>query len=128
MLAGQDPDFLSRDLYESILEGNHPRWRLCVQVMPAEAAWKYPAAFDVTKVWPHKQYPLVEVGILELNRNPTDAFAEVEQAAFSPSNVVPGISLSPDRVLQGRVFAYVSLLSMAHHTTPHHTLSLSILA
>lgn len=114
MLAGQDPDFLTRDLYESIAEENFPRWRVCVQVMSAEQAWRYPAAFDVTKVWPHKEFPLIEVGVLELNKNVTNAFAEVEQVSFAPSNVVPGISFSPDRVLQGRLFAYVLSLPYLH--------------
>lgn len=78
-----------------------------MQIIPEKDAWNYPPAFDVTKVWCKKEYPLIEVGVLELNKNPVDFFAEVEQVAFSPGNFVPGISLSPDRVLQGRVFAYV---------------------
>jgi len=106
LIAGQDPDFMSRDLHEAILKGEYPKWRVCVQVMSAEQAWNYAPAFDVTKVWPHKEFPLIEVGILELNKNPINAHAEVEQVAFSPSHVVPGISFSPDRVLQGRLFAY----------------------
>lgn len=120
MIAGQDPDFMTRDLHEAILKGEYPKWRVCVQVMSAEQAWSYAPAFDVTKVWPHKEFPLIEVGILELNRNPINAHAEVEQAAFAPSHVVPGISFSPDRVLQGRLFAYVlSPLALTPPTITH---------
>ncbi|WP_119154978.1 catalase [Caldimonas tepidiphila] len=110
-IAGEDPDYAQRDLFNAIVAGDFPQWRVCVQVMPEREAeaWSRRTGwnpFDVTKVWPHKDYPLVEVGVLELNRNPQNYFAEVEQAAFSPANVVPGIGLSPDRMLQGRVFAY----------------------
>ena len=95
------------DLYEAIERGEFPKWRFCVQIMPEKDAetfrWN---PFDLTKVWPHKDYPLIEVGILELNRNPENYFAEVEQASFSPSNIVPGISWSPDKMLQARVFSY----------------------
>ncbi len=106
IVAG-DRESHQRDLYESIKSGDHPRWRFCVQVMPEENAEKTPYnPFDLTKVWPHGDYPLVDVGVLELNRNPHNYFAEVEQAAFEPSNVVPGISFSPDKMLQFRIFAY----------------------
>jgi len=95
------------DLYGSIEKGEFPRWTLQVQIMPEKDAGKTPYnPFDLTKVWPHKDYPLIEVGVLELNRNPDNYFAEIEQAAFSPSNVVPGIGFSPDKMLQARVFSY----------------------
>ncbi|MEK1952725.1 catalase [Pseudomonas sp. YNh] len=106
-LAGTDPDYAQRDLFEAIERGDYPRWTVCIQVMSeAEAASRYENPFDVTKTWSQKDYPLIEVGVLELNRNPLNYFAEVEQAAFGPSNMVPGVGLSPDRMLQGRVFAY----------------------
>lgn len=106
-LAGSDPDYAQRDLFHAIGRGEFPRWKLCIQVMSeAEAASRAENPFDVTKVWSQKEFPLIEVGMVELNRNPQNYFAEVEQAAFAPSNVVPGIGLSPDRMLQGRVFAY----------------------
>lgn len=96
-----------RDLFYSIEKGDFPKWTLYVQIMPEEDAAKVPYhPFDLTKVWPHKDYPLMEVGVIELNRNPENYFAEVEQAAFNPANVVPGISFSPDRMLQGRLFSY----------------------
>ncbi|CRL46407.1 Catalase [Sodalis glossinidius str. 'morsitans'] len=106
-LAGSDPDYAQRDLFSAIERGDYPRWRVCIQLMTEqEAAQRQENPFDVTKVWSQKTHPLQEVGILELNRNPDNYFAEVEQAAFAPSNVVPGIGLSPDKMLQGRVFAY----------------------
>ena len=106
-LAGNDPDFATRDLFEAIESGEFPRWRVHVQIMPEQdAADYYVNPFDLTKVWRHSDYPLIEVGILELNRNPKNYFAEVEQAAFSPANVVPGIGFSPDKVLQGRILSY----------------------
>jgi catalase len=96
-----------RDLYEAIEGGDFPKWQFCVQVMPEQDAARVPYhPFDLTKIWPHKDYPLQEVGILELNRNPDNYFAEVEQAAFNPANVVPGIGFSPDKMLQGRLFSY----------------------
>ena len=106
-LAGTDPDYAQRDLFAAIERGDYPRWTVCMQVMSeAEAASRKENPFDVTKTWSQKDYPLIEVGVLELNRNPLNYFAEVEQAAFGPSNMVPGVGLSPDRMLQGRVFAY----------------------
>ncbi|MGF6394379.1 catalase [Pseudomonas plecoglossicida] len=106
-LAGTEPDYAQRDLFEAIERGDFPRWSVCIQVMSeAEAASRSENPFDVTKTWSQKDYPLIEVGVLELNRNPLNYFAEVEQAAFGPSNMVPGVGLSPDRMLQGRVFAY----------------------
>ena len=106
-LAGEDPNYAQRDLFTAIASGDFPQWRVCIQVMTeaqaAEFRWN---PFDVTKVWPHAEFPLIEAGVLELNRNPQNYFAEVEQSAFSPANVVPGIGFSPDRMLQGRLFAY----------------------
>lgn len=106
-LVGSDRESSQRDLYESIEKGDFPRWTMFIQVMSEEQArtWgKNP--FDLTKIWPHGEFPLIEVGVLELNRNPDNVFAEVEQAAFSPANVVPGVSFSPDRMLQARLFSY----------------------
>ena len=106
-IAGTDPDYAQRDLFDAIARGDFPKWRVCLQIMSEEqAAQQHENPFDVTKTWSQKEYPLLEVGILELNRNPLNYFAEVEQAAFGPSNMVPGVGLSPDRMLQGRVFAY----------------------
>jgi catalase len=106
-IVGNDRESHQRDLFDAIERGDCPKWRLCVQVMPEEDAEQTPYnPFDLTKVWPHKDYPLIEVGILELNRNPENYFAEVEQAAFEPSNIVPGIGFSPDKMLQFRIFAY----------------------
>jgi catalase len=106
-LAGTDPDYAQRDLFSAIDRGEFPKWRMCIQVMSDEqAASRAENPFDVTKTWSQKEFPLIEVGVLELNRNPQNYFGEVEQAAFAPSNVIPGIGLSPDRMLQGRVFAY----------------------
>ncbi|MCE5978706.1 catalase [Pseudomonas sp. JR33AA] len=106
-LAGTDPDYAQRDLFEAIERGDYPRWTVCIQVMSeTEAVSRDENPFDVTKTWSQKDYPLIEVGVLELNRNPLNYFAEVEQATFGPSNMVPGVGLSPDRMLQGRVFAY----------------------
>jgi catalase len=95
------------DLYGSIDRGEFPRWNIQIQIMPELEAEKTAYnPFDVTKVWPHKDYPVIPVGYVELNRNPDNYFADIEQAAFSPSNVVPGIGFSPDRMLQARVFSY----------------------
>ena len=106
-VVAQDRESAQRDLYQSIEAGNFPQWRMCVQVMPEKNALTYHInPFDLTKVWPHKDYPLIEVGTLELNRNPENYFAEVEQAAMNPANIVPGIGFSPDKMLQGRLFSY----------------------
>lgn len=106
-LAGTEPDYAQRDLFDAIERGDYPRWTAYVQTMSEqEAQARAENPFDVTKTWSQKDYPLQEVGILELNRNPQNYFAEVEQATFGPSNMVPGVGLSPDRMLQGRVFAY----------------------
>jgi len=105
--AAEDPDFHRRDLRAAIDAGEEPEWRLEVQVMPFEQAAEYRFnPFDVTKVWPHADLPPIEVGRLVLDRNPEHFFAEVEQSGFSPANLVPGIGLSPDPMLLGRVFSY----------------------
>ncbi|KII27585.1 catalase [Pseudomonas fluorescens] len=106
-LVGGDRETHQRDLYESVERGDFPRWTLFIQIMPENEASTYHLnPFDLTKVWSHKDYPLIEVGVMELNRNPENFFAEVEQAAFNPGNIVPGISFSPDKMLQGRLFSY----------------------
>ncbi|MDR1262631.1 MAG: catalase [Oscillospiraceae bacterium] len=106
-VIANDRESHGRDLYESIERGDFPRWTLSIQVMTEEQAKHHDVnPFDVTKVWRHKDYPLIDVGILELNRMPENFFAEVEQAAFAPAHVVPGIGFSPDKLLQGRLFAY----------------------
>jgi catalase len=106
-IKGADPDHATRDLYNAIKRGDFASWTLQVQVMKPEEANDYRFdIFDVTKVWPHGDYPPIEVGRMVLNRNPENYFAEVEQAAFSPANFVPGIAASPDKMLQGRLFAY----------------------
>ncbi|WP_283255889.1 catalase [Dyella humicola] len=106
-LVGSDRESNQRDLYEAIERGEFPRWTLYVQVMPeAEANSYHINPFDLTKVWPHRDYPLIEVGEFELNRNPDNFFADVEQAAFSPAVIVPGIGFSPDKMLHGRLFSY----------------------
>ncbi|KAI8337163.1 catalase [Chlamydoabsidia padenii] len=106
-LAGENPDFATEDLFNAIQKGDHPAWNVFIQVMEQKDAETYRwNPFDVTKVWPHKDYPLQPVGRMVLNRNPENYFAETEQAAFSPSHMVPGIDVSPDRMLQGRLFSY----------------------
>ncbi|KAI8066276.1 catalase [Gilbertella persicaria] len=106
-LEGSDPDYATRDLFEAIERGEYPSWDVFFQVMEPEDAKKYKwNIFDVTKVWPHKDYPLIPVGTFTLNRNPENYFAETEQSAFSPSHMVPGIDVSADRMLQGRLFSY----------------------
>ncbi len=105
--VAHDRETHQRDLYEAIERGDFPKWTMYVQIMPELEAEKVPYhPFDLTKVWPKADYPLIEVGEFELNRNPANYFAEVEQAAFNPANVVPGISFSPDKMLQGRLFSY----------------------
>ncbi|WP_426168157.1 catalase [Pseudoduganella sp. R-32] len=125
-LIAKDRESSQRDLFEAIERGEYPRWTLKVQLMTeqqaAQAAFN---PFDLTKVWPHKDYPLHEVGVLELNRNPGNYHADVEQAAFTPANVVPGIGFSPDRMLQSRLFAYGDAqryrLGVNHHAIPVNT-------
>lgn len=112
-----------RDLYYSIEKGDFPRWTMFIQIMPEKDAASYRFhPFDLTKVWLKKDYPLIEVGVLELNRNPENYFADVEQAAFNPANVVPGIGFSPDKMLQGRLFSYGDAqryrLGVNHHQIP----------
>lgn len=100
-LAADDPDYSNRDLFNAIGNGNHPSWTLYIQVMTFEEATNNPFnPFDITKVWPHADYPLIPVGKLVLNRNPTNYFADIEQIAFSPAHLVPGIEPSPDKLLQ----------------------------
>jgi catalase len=106
-MRGIDPDYAQRDLFDAIAKGDYPKWKVSVQIMPEKDADTYHLnPFDLTKVWPHKDYPLHEVGELELNRNPENYFAEVEQAAFEPRNVVPGMGYSPDKMLQARLISY----------------------
>jgi catalase len=122
-IIADDRESNQRDLLEAIERKDFPKWRLEIQIMPEADAEKTPYnPFDLTKVWPHKDYPLMEVGVIELNRNPENYFAEVEQAGFSPANVVPGISHSPDKMLQFRIFAYADAhryrLGVNHDSLP----------
>jgi len=106
-IAGEDADFHRRDLHEAIERSEFPSWTLSIQVMPYADAKDYRFnAFDLTKIWPHSDYPLIKVGTMTLNKNPDNFFAQIEQAAFSPGNTVPGIGFSPDKMLLGRTFAY----------------------
>ncbi|MCC5792109.1 MAG: catalase [Legionellaceae bacterium] len=106
-LAGTDGDYHTRDLYEAICQGNYPSWTLYMQIMPFEDAATYRFnPFDLTKVWPHADYPLTRLGKLTLNRNPSDYHTEIEQLAFEPNNMVPGTGISPDKMLLARVFSY----------------------
>jgi catalase len=123
VIVGRDRESHQRDLYESIERGEFPRWKLFVQIMSDDEAVALPFnPFDLTKVWPHGDHPLIEVGEWELNRNPDNYFAEVEQAAFSPARIVPGIGFSPDKMLQGRLFSYNDAqnyrLGVNHHQIP----------
>ncbi|XP_022909180.1 catalase-like [Onthophagus taurus] len=107
LIAGQDPDYALRDLYNAIATGNFPSWNFYIQVMTQEQVQTCNFnPFDVTKVWPHSSYPLIPVGQLHLNKNPSNYFAEIEQLSFNPGSFVPGINGSPDKVLQGRLMAY----------------------
>jgi len=122
-IIGSDRESHQRDLYESIEKKDFPRWTFYVQIMPEKDAGTYKFhPFDLTKVWLKKDYPLIEVGFMELNRNPENYFADVEQAAFNPANVVPGIGFSPDKMLQGRLFSYGDAqryrLGVNHHQIP----------
>ena len=106
-IAGEDLDYHRRDLRHAIEKGDAPKWKVSVQIMPEQAAETYHLnPFDLTKIWPHKDYPLIEVGVMELNRNPQNYFAEIEQAAFEPGNVPPGMGVSPDKMLQARLMSY----------------------
>ncbi|MGC2166483.1 MAG: catalase [Gallionella sp.] len=122
-IIGKDRESHQKDLFESIECGDFPKWTMYVQVMPEGDASKVPYhPFDLTKIWPHQDYPLIEVGVMELNRNPENFFAEVEQSAFNPAAVVPGISFSPDKMLQARLFSYGDAqryrLGVNHHQIP----------
>jgi catalase len=100
-------DFSQSDLFDRIAKSDFPKWRVCIQIMPeADAETYHINSFDLTKVWPHGDYPLVEVGEMTLDRNPANYFAEVEQAAFEPRNIVPGMGYSPDKMLQARLISY----------------------
>jgi len=106
-MAGKDAECATRDLHDHIESGKEAAWKFYIQVMKYEDGFTYKFdPFDITKVWPHKDYPLIQIGRLVLNKNPENFFAEVEQAAFAPSNMVPGIEPSPDKMLQGRLFSY----------------------
>ena len=106
-MRGKDPDYAQRDLFDAIQRNDFPAWRVCLQIMPEKEAESYHInPFDLTKVWPHKDYPLIEVGELVLDQNPQNYFAEVEQAAFDPKNIVPGMGYSPDKMLQARLVSY----------------------
>ncbi|OCL87295.1 catalase [Arcobacter porcinus] len=106
-IVGKDRESNQRDLFENIEKGNFPKWSFEIQIMTEEEAKICSFnPFDLTKVWPHKEYPMIKVGTMTLNENPKNYFQQVEQAAFSPSNIVPGISFSPDKMLQARIFSY----------------------
>jgi catalase len=106
-MIARDPDHATRDLFECIRKGDFPTWKVCIQVMPPKEAGTYRFdPFDVTKVLPHGDYPLIPVGRMVLNRNPENYFAEVEQSAFCPGNLVPGFALAPDKMLQARAVFY----------------------
>lgn len=106
-IVGKTRESYQEDLFGAIESGEPPRWKLFIQVMPeADVGKHWYNPFDLTKVWPHGDYPLIEIGVMELNRNPENYFQEIELAAFSPSNIVPGISFSPDKMLQARIFSY----------------------
>lgn len=122
-IVAKDRESNQRDLLESIDKGDFPKWKMQIQVMSEAEAKKCKFnPFDLTKVWPHKDYPMIDVGVFELNRNPENYFADVEQAAFNPANVVPGIGFSPDKMLQGRLFSYGDAqryrLGVNHHLIP----------
>lgn len=122
-VVGKDRESHQKDLYEAIENENYPKWKMYIQVMTEEEANNMPYnPFDLTKVWYKGDFPLIEVGEFELNRNPENYFAEVEQAAFTPANVVPGIGFSPDKMLQGRLFSYGDAqryrLGVNHHQIP----------
>ncbi len=122
-IIAKDRESHQRDLFDSIEKGDFPRWNMKIQVMTEEQARKCKFnPFDLTKVWSHKDFPLIDVGVLELNRNPENYFADVEQAAFNPANIVPGIGFSPDKMLQGRLFSYGDAqryrLGVNHHLIP----------
>lgn len=122
-VIGQDRESHQRDLFTAIENQDYPKWNVKVQVMPEADAKKVPYnPFDLTKIWPHSDYPLIDVGVMELNKNPENFFADVEQSAFNPAHVVPGIGFSPDKMLQGRLFSYGDAqryrLGVNHHLIP----------
>ncbi len=122
-VVGKDRESHQRDLYESIEKGDFPKWTMYIQVMTEEQAKEMPYnPFDLTKVWYKKDFPLIEVGYFELNKNPDNYFAQIEQAAFNPASLVPGIGISPDKMLQGRLFSYGDAqryrLGVNHHLIP----------
>ena len=122
-MIGKCRESHQRDLFDSIEKGDFPKWTMKIQVMTDEQAKKHRHnPFDLTKVWSQKEYPLIEVGVMELNKNPENYFADVEQAAFNPANIVPGIGFSPDKMLQGRLFSYGDAqryrLGVNHHLIP----------
>ncbi len=122
-MIGKCRESHQRDLFDSIENGDFPKWNVKIQVMTDDQAKALPFnPFDLTKVWPHADFPLMDVGVMELNRNPENYFADVEQAAFNPANIVPGIGFSPDKMLQGRLFSYGDAqryrLGVNHHLIP----------
>jgi len=122
-IVAKDRESHQRDLFDSIEKGDFPKWDLSIQIMTEDQARNHKDnPFDLTKVWSHKDYPLIPVGVLELNRNPENYFADVEQAAFNPASIVPGIGFSPDKMLQGRLFSYGDAqryrLGVNHHQIP----------
>ena len=126
LLVGSDRESHQRDLMNAIDEGNFPKWKMFVQVMPeADAKTYHIHPFDLTKVWPKGDYPLIPVGEFELNRNPENYFAQIEQLAFNPASIVPGIGFSPDKMLQGRLFSYGDAqryrLGVNHYQIPVNT-------
>ena len=122
-IIAKDRENHQRDLLESIDNGDYPKWNMKVQIMSEDESKKCNFnPFDLTKVWSHKDYPMIDVGVIELNRNPENYFADVEQSAFNPANIIPGIGFSPDKMLQGRLFAYGDAqryrLGVNHHLIP----------
>ena len=122
-LVGKDRESHQRDLFDNIEKGEFPKWNMQIQIVPEKEAANFSFnPFDLTKVWPHSEYPLIDVGVFELNKNPENYFAEVEQAAFNPTSIVPGIGFSPDKMLQGRLFSYGDAqryrLGVNHHLIP----------
>ena len=122
-IVGTNRESHQKDLFNAIEKGDFPKWDFYIQVMTEEQAENHGEnPFDISKIWKHADYPLIPVGVLELNRNPENYFADVEQAAFNPANIVPGIGLSPDKLLQGRLFSYGDAqryrLGVNHHQIP----------
>jgi catalase len=118
LIAGEDPNFLSREMKEAIEKGMYPKWKMFIQVMKEEEGYQRAFTFDCTKVWKHGDYPLIEVGVIEVNRWPNDFHSTSEVVAFSPARVVPGIGFSPDRLLQGRIPLYDA--TQMHRLGPNH--------